>query len=160
MRFREENSNAFEEEKLRASAVDGVENILDGIVAQMRDVVSGALVNKRKKDAYARHRYLVSQIFPQFDHTLGQLSELAPKTAIRCLQIYASQLKGPAQRPTKNPYKLLEGVLTHLEESRAAVEKKAHQADVGSLPKSRPPAGAGAAAAATAASSRPHALSL
>jgi hypothetical protein len=129
VQVRAENAGVYAEEKLRASAVDGVENILDGVVAQMRDTVSGAPINGRKKDAYARHLYLVSQVFPQFDHTLGQLFELAPETALRCLKIYTAQVKGPAQRPTKNPHKLLRGVLEFLQTGQKRLENELAKLD-------------------------------
>ena len=135
--YRAKNASTFKEEKLMASAVDGVENILDSVVAQMRDVVIGAPVNGRKKDSYARHLYLVSQIFPQFDHTLAQLFDLAPETALRCLKIYASQVKGPTQRPTKNPHKLLAGVLEFLETGRKRLQEKLDKLDT--MPRPKPP---------------------
>jgi len=110
------NQQIIEQNKIRASALDGIENILDNIVSDIRDCVQGAtLVPHCTASQMSRSLKLVGSLYPQFDHNITQLKMLDEPQTRSCLKIYLAQIQGHSLRPTKDPYGLLEGVLDHFQ---------------------------------------------
>jgi hypothetical protein len=119
---RHEKKGAAEQKRIRHSALNGVENILDSVVSEIRDCVSGLPMNQCQQDTFSRSICLTSQLFPCFDHSFAQLKDLSPENAANCLKIYIAQLKGHPKRPTKDPYRLLRPVIKHVQESLETID--------------------------------------
>tara|TARA_B100000795_G_scaffold248170_1_gene214884 strand:- start:37 stop:864 length:828 start_codon:yes stop_codon:yes gene_type:complete len=116
----------FEDQKLRNSAIDGVENILDNVVSEIRDCIQGTKMNQCRQETFSRSICLTSKLFPNFDHSLTQLQQLSATNAANCIKIYISQIKGPVQRPTKDPFGLLNAVLVHFNDCLEKIQMLAN----------------------------------
>jgi hypothetical protein len=110
------NQNLIEEEKLRQSAVNGIENILDNVVSDIRDCIQGYPMSPQcSMNRASRSIRLVTQLYPHFNHAVEQLKMLDTNQTKSCLNIYLTQVKGHPKRPTHDPYNLLNGVIDHLQ---------------------------------------------
>ena len=127
VKLRKHGSEEIKEEQLRRSALDGVENILDGVMSDIRDCIEGHVMEHCIAERFARSIHLMSSLLPYFDFTFQQLKRLSSETTRNVLKIYLTQLHGHPQRRTKDPYNLLKPVLRHIKECLDAMPVPAEE---------------------------------
>jgi hypothetical protein len=78
----------------------GIDRMLGDIVAKMMTIVESP-------DSEDGQMELVINLFPEFEMFFQQLKQSDPKFAIQCAKNYATWIRGPPNKPTKNVSGLL-----------------------------------------------------